>query len=665
MAIKVGTTYSQKYTSTTGSSTNSFAGIDYLLVSQDVTNNTSKIRIRPWIQKNSSTTGTYQLTTNKLQLAVSANNQTQKKAKFVYDLRNTYASTNTKYYLTSSYPFKKTSGTSEPYEFTVKHNDDGSKTCNLYAYIPMNNDASTGNYTVNINVELPKIPRASVLGAMSSFDAELDKTLSITKHVDSYYDVLEVYNTDKTSLLGTIEGVEDGDTLNLLTLLGSDLLYTTMITKFYKFIFVIKTYTDENKTTLIGSNEVEGAGWLSSATSSPLFEDYDLTDGNTTTYNLTKDENAIVKDYSTLKISNLQATAQKKATITYWIVNDTSYANTGSNVIPLEKYSTNSVTVHAKDSREMTTPLIKTITNFVNYFKLTKGLQDIERVDEVTEQTKISFQGTFFNDKFGSNTNAVQNALEVTYKYKKTKDSEYITGQTSITPTISENNYSFEGLILGDTNNGFDIANSYDIKVIVKDKLSEVEFTYQLIAGKPAMALFGNKVALGDKYNEELSDYDVQLLNNVYLKDSEIDTHISNIAKNTIRDNQILWDASTDSDNGQGYYMHGNQTITLSQKVSAQKTGIVLVWDAYSDGQAKKYDFNYQFVPKHHVIHANGRGIAFFLTSSAGGVVATKYIYVSDDKIQGNAVNSAAKTERGGGITTTNTGWVLTKVLGV
>lgn len=661
MAIKVGTTYSQKYTSTTGSATYNFAGIDYLVVSQDVANNTSKIRIRPWIQKNTGTSGGWQYTTNKLQLAVSANKQTQKKAYFNYDLRNTYASANTKYYLTSSYPFKKTSGTSEPYEFTVKHNEDGSKTCNIYAYIPMDNDSTTGNYTVDIDIELPKIPRTSVLGAMSSFDTELDKTLSITKYLDSYYDVLEIYNTDKTSLLGTIDGVEDGDTLNLLTLLGSDKLYTTMTSEFYEFKFIIKTYSSSEKSTLIGSNETAGKGYLSRTTSSPLFEDYDLTDGNTTTYNLTNDENAIVKDYSTLKISNLQATAQKKASIAYWVINDTSYANTGNNAILLDKYSTNSVTVYAQDSRGMSTPLAKTITNFVNYFKLTKGMQDIERVDEVTEQTKIFFQGIFFNDKFGSNTNAVQNTLEVTYKYKKTKDSDWITGETSIVPTISENNYSFDGLILGDTNNGFDIANSYDVKVIVKDKLEEAEFTYQLIAGKPALALFGNKVALGDKYNEELSDYDVQLLNNVYLKDSEIDAHISNIAKNAVRDNQILWDPGDDA----GYYMTGSQTVTLSQKVSEQKNGIVLVWQQYSDSKAQNWGFNYQFIPKWHAINKTGFGIAVFLTDSNAKTVGTKYLYVNDTQIVGNTNNSATTTTRDSGIKTTNNSWVLTKVLGV
>lgn len=384
--------------------------------------------------------------------------------------------------------------------------------------------SDTGNsMSGSTSMSLSKL--ASVLGKISTFDVESTLTMSITKYVDSYYDVLEVYDENENRLWVYYD-VEDGYSFSL-TGYGIERLYNVMQNQTHNFTFKFSTYSDSNYTNLVGESEQVVEGYITNA--SPLFTDYDLEDLNYTTYELTNDLSTIIKGYSSLRISNLQATPLKGASISYWIVNDTSYANTGSNAILLEKYSTNSVTVYVQDSRKFTTPLTKTITNFVNYFKLTKGVQNIERVDDVTEQTKISFQGTFFNDKFGSNTNAVQNALEVTYKYKITQDSNWTTGQTSIVPTVSGNNYSFEGLILGDTNNGFDIANSYDIKVIVKDKLEEAEFTYQLIAGKPAMALFGNKVALGDKYNEELSDYDVQLWGNVYLKDEEVDTHFKNL----------------------------------------------------------------------------------------------------------------------------------------
>ena len=516
MAIQIGTTYSKTGTRSGGSNSNNYAGIDYVLVSQDNINNTSKIRIRPWIARNSSSSGAYQ--GSQAELKVSADNQTQKKAKFTYDLRNT--TTDKKYYLTTSNPFKRASGTSEPYDFTVKHSDDGTKTVNLYAYIPLYNEGTAGNYTVNINVELPKIPRGSVIDTISSYNVEENITLPITKYVDNYYDVLQIYNSDKTVLLATVDNVENGDTINLLTLLGADLLYTTMTTKFYKFVFVLNTYTSSAKTTVIGSNERETAGFLSGTTSSPLFVDFDIEDSNDTTYALTNNRSTFIKGYSTLKISNLNATGQKKATIAYWIVNDNAIANTGSNVIKIENYNTNSITVYAQDSRGMSTGLTKTITNFIEYFKLTKGNQNIERVDDVTEKVKISFEGDVWDGNFG----AVSNTLQVTYQYKETKDSTWIDGTGTITPTIENNKYSFNGLILGDTNNGFNIGNSYDIKVTVKDKLSQVEFIYQTQSGKPAIALFGNKVALGSKYNEDLDSYNVQLIGNVSINGKHIFT---------------------------------------------------------------------------------------------------------------------------------------------
>ena len=122
--------------------------------------------------------------------------------------------------------------------------------------------------------------------------------------------------------------------------------------------------------------------------------------------------------------------------------------------------------------------------------------------------------------------------------------------------------------------------------------------------------------------------------------------------------NNVLW--------GPGYYyMTANHTINLSQKVSEQKNGIVLVWQAYVDGQPQFYDFNYTFVPKHHTLVFPGRGVSCFLSNSTAAKIGTKYVYVHDDRIEGNNVNDDGATKRNSGITTINNYWVLTYVLGV
>ena len=127
---------------------------------------------------------------------------------------------------------------------------------------------------------------------------------------------------------------------------------------------------------------------------------------------------------------------------------------------------------------------------------------------------------------------------------------------------------------------------------------------------------------------------------------------------NLINDNQVLWGPDY-------YYMNAGQTATLSQKVSEQKSGIVLVWQAYSNGAAQTYDFNFTFIPKWQVSVNPSRGVSCFLTDSTAGVIGTKYVYVYDDKIVGNNANGNGATKRNSGITTTNNRWVLTHVLGV
>lgn len=125
-----------------------------------------------------------------------------------------------------------------------------------------------------------------------------------------------------------------------------------------------------------------------------------------------------------------------------------------------------------------------------------------------------------------------------------------------------------------------------------------------------------------------------------------------------IQNNQILW--------GPDYnYMGANQTINLSQKVSEQKNGIVLMWQAFEDGEPKSWDFNYTFIPKHHTLVFPAGGVDCWLCNSNGNKVATKYIYVYDDKLVGVAFNADDSTKRNSGITTTNNNWVLTYVIGV
>lgn len=111
--------------------------------------------------------------------------------------------------------------------------------------------------------------------------------------------------------------------------------------------------------------------------------------------------------------------------------------------------------------------------------------------------------------------------------------------------------------------------------------------------------------------------------------------------------------------------MNGSQTAYISQNLSTQQHGIVLVWQAYDNGSVKNWHFNYNFIPKWHALYKAGTGVSLWLTNDVGSQVASKYIYVYDDKLVGHDNNSSGETSRGSGINVTNNHWVLTCVLGV
>lgn len=113
--------------------------------------------------------------------------------------------------------------------------------------------------------------------------------------------------------------------------------------------------------------------------------------------------------------------------------------------------------------------------------------------------------------------------------------------------------------------------------------------------------------------------------------------------------------------------MHENQTLTLSQKVSEQKTGIILCWTAYAYETAtvQTYDNNYSFIPKEHVLNRSGAGVAMLLSQPGMSAVCAKYVYIADTTIQGNKENSRLRTDLTNGIISDSRCWVLRKVLGV
>lgn len=118
----------------------------------------------------------------------------------------------------------------------------------------------------------------------------------------------------------------------------------------------------------------------------------------------------------------------------------------------------------------------------------------------------------------------------------------------------------------------------------------------------------------------------------------------------------ILW-------SGAGSYMQEGQTARLSSPASACPEGIVLCWQGYLDGATTNTNRFYQHIHKTQVSFA-GAGVSTGLMASASGdVFGSKYVYVYDDRVEGNAYNAEASMAGPGGITLTPRRWVLTRIV--
>lgn len=117
--------------------------------------------------------------------------------------------------------------------------------------------------------------------------------------------------------------------------------------------------------------------------------------------------------------------------------------------------------------------------------------------------------------------------------------------------------------------------------------------------------------------------------------------------------NKVLWNGA--------YYMSEGHTATLSEAISAQPHGIILVWSRYNSG-AEDTNWNYSIVPKNVLDFIGGGGSTFVLCNAGGGNPARKYLYFTNTTIKGYSHNTDNGTA--GNIAWNNSYFVLRKVVG-
>ena len=243
----------------------------------------------------------------------------------------------------------------------------------------------------------------------------------------------------------------------------------------------------------------------------PTFDNFNFADVNEKTIALTGDNTSIIKGYSNIKVtipSSMKATANKEATMSKYRASigtvvpvDITYSSDNEVSGIVNNADSSTINCYAIDSRNNSKLVSKQATNFINYSVVTKGNIDVLRTNGVSEDVTLKINGTYSNIDFGQVVNSIKSA-QYRYRIKGTNEwSDY----KNLSLTTSGNNFSYDGLIRGDTESlGFDVGNSYDIEVLVKDELSEVTFTDILGSGIPNIALHKNGVGIMGKYDENI-----------------------------------------------------------------------------------------------------------------------------------------------------------------
>lgn len=111
-------------------------------------------------------------------------------------------------------------------------------------------------------------------------------------------------------------------------------------------------------------------------------------------------------------------------------------------------------------------------------------------------------------------------------------------------------------------------------------------------------------------------------------------------------DQVILWQ-------GAGHFMNESQVVNLSENISDQKNGIMLIWSRYKD-TPQNYGWCVNTIPKTLVGLFPGAGHDVVVGNTGDQLIASKYIYISDGQITGNSNNNVGITRN----------WVLRYVVG-
>lgn len=398
---------------------------------------------------------------------------------------------------------------------TVAHNADGSKTCTISGSGTGPSGTSLAGKTVSnsANVTLDKIPRQATIKSAPDFNDEANPTITYSNPAGNSVASLMacIANSNGSAIYASYRDISKTGTsytFNLTEAERENLRQATPNSNSLSVRFYVRTiisgttyYSYINKTlTIVNAN--------------PIFTNFDFNDINSTTLALTGNSKKIITNYSDVQVSidtTNKAEAQKDASIIkYRFTNDNqnidiNYSDSATVTGTINKVIDGTNNVYAIDSRNNSTLVTKLASEVIKYepIYIDKQLSSVTRNNSnVGTGAILNLEGTFWNDNFGQVQNSIQS---VTYKFKKTGEGIWLNGTTQLTLTITDNSFSFNGLIASNNpDTSWDLESSYNVKIIISDKLSINEVDLILNSAIPTLSLDKNGVGIMCAYDSSI-----------------------------------------------------------------------------------------------------------------------------------------------------------------
>ena len=586
----------------------------------------------------------------------------------------------------------------------VSHNSDGTKTLSCSATFDTR-VPSSGVQSCSGSKTLTTIPRKSTL-SVSNGTLGTAQTLTVTRQSTSFMHTI-------TAKCGTVSATICTKSTSTSISFTPPLSWASQNTTGTS-VSVTYTITTYNGSTSIGSNSYTKTCSIPASVKPSVTIAVTDSTGYANTYG------GYLKGLSKFKVVVTATPAYGSAIASYkTTANGSNYTASSFTTGSLSSSGTLTVNTTVTDKRGRTGTASQSLT-VLNYSKPLITALSVHRCDE---DGTANDQGEYVQVVFSSSVTSLNNKNSATYKleYKKTSESAY----TTISLTDYANNYAVSNasyIFPADS------GSSYNVRVIVTDNFDSGSKATSASTGFTIMHWLasGLGMAIG-KVAELTGVLDIGFktrffggilhpvlepetdLNDVRTPNTYVGADISRnnygncpLTSGTFtlevvgmgEDGQVKqrltychktlakaweriyyaeswgeWICVSDFDGhllwSGAYYMTASHTITLSEPISKQRSGIVLVFSRYSSSTAQDYHFQTFFVPKMQIANHVGCGHTFMLTTDGSfSLFASKYLYINDATIVGNNNNTASGTGACG-ITYDNSGFVLRYVIGV